>query len=331
MDADTVRTMRAKGHIRVLVALLAVSLLPALTVSAHHGPIVEDVKTLAEASLTMSCQPTATQMVCSDGELSQWAVITPASGPLTSLQTRVPALFTEFWVLASNNKAWMADLQNIGCNDPTAVASFMDKVAAMDASGLKGLAPQVVGECTMSATLGFDDSLCLRYPCYVVDSTLAEQSTPTPTPTPTPPPTPTPSPTASPTATPSPTASPTATATASATATATASATTKATPEQAVAGIVFRPAPSVQPQAPDQGGDGWAGSVPSAGEVSTDPRDIAGSAAAALVLLAMMGFVGELFNNTVEGNYARIMGFWGKTWLGRLGRAFSGLWGSGSK
>ena len=102
-------------------------------------------------------------------------------------------------------------------------------------------------------------------------------------------------------------------------------------PEQTVAGIVFTPEPSVQPGAPDQGGDGWAGSVPAAGDVSTDPADIGGSALAALLLLATMGFVGELFNNTVESNYARIMGFWQKTWLGRLGRAFSAVWGSGSK
>ena len=70
--------------------------------------------------------------------------------------------------------------------------------------------------------------------------------------------------------------------------------------------------------------------MPVAGEVSTDATKMAGSALAALLLLSM-GFIGELFNNTMETNYDRIIGWWQKSWLGRIGHAFSGLLGGGSK
>jgi hypothetical protein len=98
-----------------------------------------------------------------------------------------------------------------------------------------------------------------------------------------------------------------------------------------VAGATFSPEPSVGPGAPDEGGSGWAGSVPLAGEVSTDATRMAGSALAALLLLLAMGFIGEMFNNTMENNYDRILGWWQKSWLGRIGHAFSGLWGGGAK
>jgi hypothetical protein len=42
-----------------------------------------------------------------------------------------------------------------------------------------------------------------------------------------------------------------------------------------------------------------------------------------------MGFIGELFNNTFESNYDRILAGWQKSWLGKVGKAFSGLWGGG--
>ncbi len=57
--------------------------------------------------------------------------------------------------------------------------------------------------------------------------------------------------------------------------------------------------------------------------------NLAGSALAALLLLLAMGFIGELFNDTFEGNYDRILAWWQKSWLGKVGKAFSGLWGGG--
>ena len=97
-----------------------------------------------------------------------------------------------------------------------------------------------------------------------------------------------------------------------------------------MAGATFTAEPSLGPGAPDGGRGDWARSVPVAGDVSTEATKMAGSAVAALLLLLAMGFIGELFNNTMETNYDRIIGWWQGSWLGRIGHAFSGLWGRGS-
>jgi hypothetical protein len=97
-----------------------------------------------------------------------------------------------------------------------------------------------------------------------------------------------------------------------------------------VAGATFTPEPSVPPQAPNQGVGGWPGSVPAAGDVSTKAADLGVSALAALLMLVVMGFIGELFNNTAETNYDRILAWWKGSWLGRIGRSVGGLFGGGS-
>lgn len=65
--------------------------------------------------------------------------------------------------------------------------------------------------------------------------------------------------------------------------------------------------------------------------MSGKPGDVAGSALAALLLLAVMGFIGELFNNTMETNYYRVTGWWKESWLGRIGRGLSAMLGGGAK
>ena len=70
--------------------------------------------------------------------------------------------------------------------------------------------------------------------------------------------------------------------------------------------------------------------MPGAGHVSTKLADIGGSALAALLMLVVMGFIGELFNNTAETNYDRMLTWWQKSWVGRIGRRVSGLFGGGS-
>jgi len=97
-----------------------------------------------------------------------------------------------------------------------------------------------------------------------------------------------------------------------------------------VRGETFSPEPSVPDEAPDQGVGGWPGSIPGAGDVSTKAADIGGSALAAVLMLVAMGFIGELFNNTTETHYDRILAWWKKSWLGRVGRGFAGLFGGGS-
>ena len=80
----------------------------------------------------------------------------------------------------------------------------------------------------------------------------------------------------------------------------------------------------------EEGVGGWPGSVPGAGDVSTKVADLGGSALAALLMLVVMGFIGELFNNTMETNYDRILAWWQKSWVGRVGRGIGGLFGGGA-
>jgi hypothetical protein len=247
------------------------------------------------------------------------------------------------------------------------LSSFVSSVGSRTTAG-NSSPITIPGECNLTGGLlvflnsdGFVD----HYQ-YWINSTVIPPPTPTPSPTPSPTPTPTPTPsptptatpraTASPTATPKPTATPSATPkpTATATATAAASASTSgsasasasasesasasqtataaasATAEQGVEGITFSAEPSAPPGAPEHGVGGWPGSVPGAGDVSTKPVDLAGSAAAALLMLVAMGFIGELFNNTMESNYDRILAWWQQSWVGRVGRGLAGLFGGGA-
>jgi len=56
----------------------------------------------------------------------------------------------------------------------------------------------------------------------------------------------------------------------------------------------------------------WSNEVPSPDKVSTKPGDVASSLALAILLMLVMAFPGELFNNTVQANYAEIAGWFGK-------------------
>jgi hypothetical protein len=336
-----VRIVRAKRLIGVLVVLLAVSVLPALAVRAMHSPSSGDVVKEAQA-LLMVCSSIPGQQVCSGSDpISQSprsAYITPETGPLIEVQTVVNAVSSRIaavWSMTDADKAFNSAVHNVGCAAPTDVDSFVKAVAALAVDG--SVPKQVVGECSMAGSLGFVGD----FEVYTITSTLLPSaSSPTPSPTPkstatptaTPKPTSTPKPTTTPTRTPQPTVTATASATESASpsATATDTASPTQTPEQTVAGIVFTPAPSQALPAQAGGSNDWAGSVPSAGDVSSDPKTLAGSAVAALLLLLAMGFIGELFNNTLESNYDRILAGWRKSWLGRIGKAFSGLWGGGA-
>ncbi len=95
-------------------------------------------------------------------------------------------------------------------------------------------------------------------------------------------------------------------------------------------GATGSPEPSLPGQGYDEGVGGWPGSVPGAGDVSLKAADLGISAVAALLLLVVMGFIGELFNNTMETNYDRILAWWQKSWLERVGRRFAGLFGGGA-
>jgi hypothetical protein len=354
--------MRAKGPIRVLVLLLAVSLLPVLTVSAHHGPRVGDV--VAEAGVVtppMTCKTAGNQQDCLAAErlLNHQGTIMPATGPLASVTTKanaivVPGTNLLIYAMSAADQSWNTALHDVGCDDPNGIGSFMADLGK-GSTAQKTIQLSDV-ECRITGSLIAPSANGGAW-YYQVTSTILAAARPTPTPTAMPTPTPTPRPTATPKPTATPTARPTATPTATArptvrpTAIATltagatpplrsasesaigsASATQTAvnTPEESVLGFTFTAEPSSAPPAPaGGGGNDWAGSVPSANQVSTDGVKVAGSALAALLLLLAMGFIGELFNDTFEGNYDRILAWWQKSWLGRIGRAFGGLWGGG--
>jgi hypothetical protein len=340
--------MRTKRTVGVLAALLAVSLLPVLTASAHHGPTAADVLAMAQG-LGMGCQSTSTEIDCVGGPASpkenSSSVFKPASGPLTQVVTRVNAHTNGIHDFSMANRDWFATIHRVGCADTqseqAAVRQFMNDLALTfepSSSGGGTYGPFAIGECSMVGKLIFNDSQ-IRAPYWYWEVTSMTLAGAFPTPSPTVKPTvkPTPRPTAKPTLRPTVRPTPTATATPSPTPTPTptpiptptATPIPIHTPEQTVLGFTFTPEPSSAPPAPAGGSDDWAGSVPSAGEVSADAVRLAGSGFAALLLLLAMGFIGELFNNTFEANYDRILAGWRRSWLGRLGKAFSGLWGGG--
>jgi len=335
-------------------------MLPALTVRATHEPQAADVIAAAQ-SLYMECFADVGTEVClgSSQAGQRDASIAPQSGPLDNVTTHVTALFGRTgWEMYPDDQSFNVTLHNVGCSNANAVAAFVASVAALSNSGAVG--PKTVGECSMTGSLSAGGDINQ----YTITSVLlpsAFSPTPNPTVKPTATPIPTAKPTAVPTATPRPTPTPTpaatprvtarptpratagatpatstggsasASASASATGSAaeTATATPNGTPEQSVAGIFFTPTPTDGVPAPAGADSGWAGSVPSTRDVSTDPAALGSSALAALLLLLAMGFIGELFNNTFEANYDRILAWWGTSRLGRIGRAFSGLWGGG--
>jgi hypothetical protein len=55
---------------------------------------------------------------------------------------------------------------------------------------------------------------------------------------------------------------------------------------------------------------GWVDSVPPAAAVRTDPGSAWWTLVAILALLFAMGYIGELFNDTLESNYDRIVTWW---------------------
>jgi hypothetical protein len=350
--------MRAKRPLRVLLLLLGAGLLPATAVLATHDPQVRDVVAVAtNSTYNMSCTAGTSQVDCSavdfDFTWTENATIKPGSGDLTSLYTLAALSALSFQPpLPSSFRTWMTDLQAVPCNGISrSLTAFVASVGNLTTDGT--VTPlTIAGECNLTGGLNVlrnSDGFPTEYD-YWINSTVI----PTPTPTPTLAPTPTPKPTASPTATPrpTPTPQPTAPPTAKPTATpasesasASASASTSAsesasateappatpapTPEQSVEAIAFTPEPTIAGGAQDEGVGGWPGSVPSAGRVSTNLDDIGGSLLAALLLLVAMGFVGELFNDTFEGNYDRILGWWAQSWVGRIGRGLGGTFGRG--
>ncbi len=350
--------MRSRVALRVLALalVLAIGILPVALVRAHHSALVQKVIDVAQQVYGMKCGQGDGELLCDasdfDGTWHTHASIKPGSAaePLVSLYTiaavRVAPLDSYF-------RGWHFDMHQVGCAPDRTTAgqlnNFVATVGNMTSAG-NAQPLTIAGECDLTGGLievvNQDGSKEYR---YWINAGVIVPPPPTPAPTPpptppatvTPPPTPTASPTPKPTATSTAKAAPTATPNASASASPTptgsptASATRtprpspSATPEQTVAGITFAPEPSAP--RPDVAEDSipWAASVHGLADVSIDPAAVGTSAALAVLLMLFMGFIGELFNNTVKANYDEIRGWWVMSWPGRLVDAWGRLWRSG--
>jgi hypothetical protein len=301
--------MRTRGRALPFAAAMAAALL-ALVPALALATTAQQIADRAVTAWSLTCQPSASDITCSGGRIHPgWvAVITPASGQFTKLHTSAPQP-ANGGTLDTTARSWMSDLHALACGDTKGVAAFVNQVGDLSSAG--SIKQAQVGDCLMDGSLSPPGSLPS---VYTVLSTFHPLPTPSPTLKPTAPPTP--KPTVTPTATAAPTASPTpdgtATATTSGSAEPTTSPSASAAPSPsssgAVSPIFVTPAPTSSP-APPPGGctkgcseSAFVDSIPDLGDIQTDAASIGGSALFALVLL-LIGFAAELFNNTVENNY----------------------------
>ena len=326
---------------------------------------VQQLTALAQQSYLMTCLPTTTEVTCQRGvtrtsPFNIQARIEPGEGEETYLRTR--AVFggtPPATGLDALTRQWMIDMHSLACGDPKGVADYVDAVGNYTKNSTAPL--QLIGECDFTGSFTAGDIAAIS--TWTVESFWRLPPPPSPTPVVTPGPTPipptpqatasaTPKPSVKPasTATPAPTppASPSAAPSASAAPSESPSAapsvapapttTTAPTPETTTAtGGEATAEPSAGPTEPPAVGPTpqpsfptWVASVAAITDVSPDTGAIGGSLLLALLLLLLIGFAGELFNNTVEQNYSEISAWFSKGPLGRLrrlaSRAGSGGW-----
>lgn len=331
---------------------IAAAVLAVLAIAGPGGVLaasVAELVKLAEGGYSMSCAAngTNTAQVCVHRVTPWRAVIRPASGPETQLVTESPDSTPP---LDTSAQAWMADMHETACGDSKGVSAFVQAVAQMTQFSKLREIKDTIGTCDFVGGLYGGAAAPLT---YRVTSAVRP-----PAPTPPPPrPTPTPAATAAPTATPKSSIGPTATRGAVASATPDAShvpsgspsgsagtsmsalPTAAATdgPSPVVGGVETGPpapgptdaiaapgevAPTPEPTTPT-----FEQSVAGITDVSTETGAIGGSLLLALLLLLIVGFAGELFNNTIENNYSTIAGWLGRRplrWLQELGGRFRG-------
>jgi hypothetical protein len=336
------RVPRRPGTRRFATVLGLVLLIGAALPSAVAAATVADLVARATNANTwaMSCSASADQVLCSKIPRigPRWSMtIKPAKGPIDAVNTG--SMTTLPMDGASAN--WMTDMHQFACGSPKAIDAFVNQVGALQKNAEIG--PVIIGTCQVVGGLYGGATAPQQY--RVISLQLPP---PTPAPTATPGPTGTPAPTAPPTHTPAPSTSPTATpvatagASAAPSALASASASASTVPSESPgASASTGPSPvvgGVQTGPPSPGptsvvaGPAEATPVPTPGptaptfeqsvagitDVNTDTGAIGGSLLLALLLLLIVGFAGELFNNTVENNYSIIAGWLKKGPLGFL-------------
>ena len=313
--------MRTRGRVLPFAAALA-AFIAVLLPSNVLATTAEELKALAE-SYNMTCTVNAADVTCA-GPISRtadWhALIAPTSGQFAELVTD-----SRPFVKATDTITvpWMTDMHTTACGSPSEVAAFVQSVWALTQVG-DSVPSAAHGTCTMDG--GY----------FVINDVLQYRvrsvyKPPPPTPSPTP--KVTPKPTAQPTA--QHTAAPTATVTPSATASelpsiepsespsAAPAPTPRPTPSPTPTGVVspaeVTPAPTATPPSgpcpKGCSGSSFVDAIPDLGDVQTDAAAVGGSLLLALLLL-IIGFAAELFNNTVENNYDEIAGWFRKGPIG---------------
>lgn len=351
----------SRRTVGLLLGLVAIAVLvPAIVLAAT----VAQLQTLATGTYGMTCVSSATQVVCDRAPIPRLspfaihAVIQPASGAEENLITEavinetIPATGID-----ALTRDWMGDMHALACGDPKGVAAYVDVVGSLTKNGFGP--PMTIGNCKFNGSfVAFATTAGGR---WTVGSSVIPPPSPPPTPTagptptpgitPTPTPTPriTPASTAVPTPTPSappvgaPTPSPTVVPTQLESPTSSAPPSLPPTVDSTVApSVTVTPSPSVEPATGSSppatvppGGDATPGPTPPTFEssvlgivdVNADTTAIGGSLLLALLLLLIIGFAGELFNNTVENNYEEISGWFRKGPLGWLRRMVGKLGG----
>jgi hypothetical protein len=342
---------------RLLVSLVPLLLVAVMLPSAVVAATTQQVASLTSTTYKQTCVVNTGSVTCTGptSRVHMWnALITPPSGSVTSLRTDA----TMFGAppMDPESIAWMKALHSLVCGDSKGANAFVDKVAALGKPA--SVAGDAVGVCTMTGNMQLDSFGRERYrvtSSIRVTPSPSPPPTAAPTAVPTAPPTASPKPTTpppKPTAAPTPTTAPTRTATdppahslapsigpsAVATLEPTASPSLGPSPGPTVVPAetdppaaanatpgplqTLGPAPTepaaVGPVTPAPSMPTFSASVLGVSDVNADVAAIGGSLLLALLLLLIIGFAGELFNNTVENNYTEISGWFRKGPLGAI-------------
>ena len=312
----------------VLTAIVVAVMALAGPASVLAATVEELVALASNATYGMGCTQLAAEWQCTrpaNNFTPAWeARIAPTTGQedtlLTIAYTGTSPLEPRF------TQPWMVDMHATACGDQPGVKQFIADVGDL---AVKGSIDRDIGTCHFTG--GFTGPITSGPAAYSILSTYVPPPPPTPTPTPKPTAKPTakPTPTATPGPSPSPTLEPSPSP--SLTPATTPTPTVEPSPTGIVAGVEASPSPA--PTEPTGGGPTPAPSQPTfeqsvlgITDVSDDTGQIGGNLLLALLLLLIIGFAGELFNNTVENNYSIIAGWFKKGPLGWL-RNLSGKFG----
>jgi hypothetical protein len=341
--------MRAARRASIGATLLAA--IAAMTPSIAAADTVANLVARATNAngWAMTCTTNADQVNCSKStRFGPWAMqVKPAKGPIASLITGEQKATLP---LDATAISWMTDMHQFACGDPKTWDAFVTQVGSFTKSGTE--ISKTIGTCSATGGLYGGSTAPAVYRVVSVQlppPTAPPTATPAPTTTTAPTQTPGPTPTATPTHTTHPTSTPAASLVAaaslmpapsassapSATPADSPAASTPASASPVVAGGHTGP-PSPAPTNPVAGpaeptplptpgptAPTFEQSVAGITDVNTDTGAIGGSLLLALLMLLIIGFAGELFNNTVENNYSVIAGWLRKGPLGAL-RSFGG-------